>query len=254
MSQLAALEVSTVSSKSEKTDPKTEKSTIANSNMASADRVKQPVAPISAQSAEQIKQIVENHFEQVLSNIDSTLLAEQQQLKDDEQHLHSFVESKILPFWDVDLTLRLLVGSKQWKALKPDEVSALRKAFSDTLYRYVREGVKLYDGQRAKFVSAKLKKSADKGRITIRLEPIYLPSFDIHFKIAKMEADWKLYDIYVEGISYVKMKKNQYRQLIHSKGVAGLLSYLQSKNESNSNAKSDANSDSNSEISSNSKS
>jgi len=173
---------------------------------------------------------VEGYFREILSNIDGTLSKEQLRLKKDDQFLQNFVETKILPFWDVELTLRLLVGTKQWKCLKDDEVSALKKAFVDTLHRYVREGVKMYDGQRANFVDAILSDDATKGKISVRLEPIYLPAFQIHFKIAKREQQWKLYDVFVEGVSYVKLKKNQYRQIIHKSGVTGLLTYLESKN------------------------
>lgn len=173
----------------------------------------------------------EELFSNVLKNIDSTLLTEQLQLKVDPTQLRNFVNSKILPYWDVELTLRLLVGSKRWKNLTEAEMLELKRVFKDTLHRYVQEGVKLYDGQRAAFVSAKLKKDDNrKGIITISLEPIYLPAFEIHFKIAKQDDSWKLYDIFVEGISYVKMKKNEYRQIIHKSGIAGLLSYLDNKN------------------------
>jgi phospholipid transport system substrate-binding protein len=177
-------------------------------------------------------QQLESRFQQVLQQIDSTLLSQHQQLKSKSTELNAFVDNKIIPFWDIELTLRLLVGSKTWKTLKPNEIQKLRLAFVNTMRRYVHEGIKLYDGQRASFVEAQLsrKGKTNKGQITILLEPIYLPSFKIHFKVAKREQDWLLYDVFVEGVSYIKLKKNEYRQIIHQKGVAGLLAHLENKN------------------------
>ncbi len=189
-------------------------------------------AGIRANSKSELKKQVEDRFKTLLSTIDSTLLAEHKILKSEQSQLIAFVDEKILPYWDIELTLRLLVGSKTWKSLKPDEIQKLKSAFITTMHRYVQEGINLYDGQRASFVEAELssKGKANKGQITILLEPVYLPSFKIHFKVAKREQAWLLYDVFVEGISYVKLKKNEYRQMIHQKGVEGLLAHLESKN------------------------
>lgn len=203
-----------------------------NGHAASANE--QSANPISKQ---ELKKQVENRFKTVLNTIDNILLTQHKSLKLEHQQLKAFVNDKILPYWDIELTLRLLVGSKTWKSLKPDEIQKLKDAFVNTMHRYVQEGVNLYDGQRASFVEAQLssqrqanKEQTNKGQISILLEPVYLPAFKIHFKVAKREQNWLLYDVFVEGISYVKLKKNEYRQVLHQKGIDGLLAHLESKN------------------------
>ncbi len=188
--------------------------------------------PVNSISQTDLKKLVENRFKSVLERIDNTLLNQHQSLKAEHKLLKAFVNDKILPYWDIELTLRLLVGSKTWKSLKPEEIQKLKDAFVNTMHRYVQEGINLYDGQRASFVEAQLsnKGKTDKGQITILLEPIYLPSFHIHFKVANRGQEWLLYDVFVEGVSYVKLKKNEYRQVLHQKGVDGLLAHLESKN------------------------
>jgi len=173
---------------------------------------------------------VENHFKNIISKIDSTLFSEQKKLKKDQQHLHQFVNANILPYWNIELTLKQLLGRKNWKQFSQNDINSLEIGFNNTLHRYVQEGIGFYDGQRVKFLSAKLNDKNTRGIITIRLEPIYLPAFNIIFKIAQNNNKWLLYDILVEGISYVKMKKNEYRQIVNTKGVEGLLSYLDEKN------------------------
>ncbi len=201
-----------------------------NKNQASPQQVAQE---LNLNPKQQAKQDVESRFRRLLEDIDTTLLAQHQQLKTESGLLLEFVDEKIIPYWDIELTLRLLVGSKTWKSLAPSDVQKLRQAFVNTMHRYVYEGVNLYDGQRAKFIGAKLSSKPGKnnqGQITIQLEPVYLPSFNIHFKVAKRDKDWLLYDIFVEGVSYIKLKKNEYRQIINTKGVEGLLAHLGSKN------------------------
>ena len=204
--------------------------------LALAQQVDQPIAKVNAASV--IKgvaslnslQQTENYFDQVITHIDTTLLAKHQEFKKDNNQLAQFVDTNILSVWNVELTLKQLIGSKHWKTFNQSEIQALIDRFNQTLHRYVREGMAFYDGQRVKLVTVKLNDKNTRGLVTIRLEPIYLPAFNVSFKIAHKNNDWQLYDVLVEGISYVKLKKNEYRQIISQNGVEGLLAYLDQKN------------------------
>jgi len=187
-------------------------------------------SPLNIVSLDRPTITVEEHFKQIIVNIDSTLFTEQVLLKSDKSHLENFVDSKILPHWNIDLTLKQLIGSKNWQAFTNEQINALEMGFNKTMHRYVREGMDYYDGQRIKLLNVRLNKKNTRGIVTIQLEPIYLPAFNIIFKIAHKNSQWRLYDVLVEGISYVKMKKNEYRRLISEQGVEGLLAYLEKKN------------------------
>jgi len=177
--------------------------------------------------------LAENHFNQIISHIDNTLLEKHQHFKSDNSQLIQFVDLNILSVWDVELTLKQLIGGKRWKSFTAAEIQLLEERFSQTLHRYVREGMAFYDGQRVKLANVKLNAKETGGLVTIRLEPIYLPAFNVSFKIAHRDDNWQLYDVIVEGISYVKMKKTEYRQIVSQKGVDGLLAHLDEKNGKN---------------------
>ncbi len=175
-------------------------------------------------------QPIEQYFDRIISGIDSNLLDKRVILKKDKKQLIEFVESNILPFWDLDQTTKMLIGKDLWSTYKLQEKNALIKRFEQTLHRYVQEGINHYDGQRVKLESVELGKRNNRGLITLTLEPIYLPPFKVYFRIVKKQEQWRLYDIVVKGVSYIKMKKNEYRQLAHSKGLQGLLQHIDAKN------------------------
>ena len=178
--------------------------------------------------------MVEAHFNDIVVKIDSTLLLDQKRLKSDSSHLQNFVDSNILPHWNADLTLKQLLGSKNWKSFTKTDIESLQLIFNETLHRYVQEGMDYYDGQRIKLLKVELNKKQTRGLVTIQLQPVYLPAFNIIFKISRKKSssdkNWLLYDILVEGISYVKTKKNEYRRLVATRGVKGLIAYLDEKN------------------------
>jgi len=173
---------------------------------------------------------VSQYFVQAVSKIDHLLFTQQKTLKKEPSKLNEFVNSELLPLWNSERTLKLLLGSSKWKALTVREVDGLKQVFDQTMHRYVNEGMKFYDGQRIKLSSVKLNEAQTKGIATIEISPIYLPAFKISFRILKSDEQWQLYDILVEGISYVKLKKNEYRRIIDQQGIAKLLAYLDEKN------------------------
>jgi len=77
--------------------------------------------------------------------------------------------------------------------------------------------MKHYDGQRVKVLSIRLHEKLKSGFLTAELKPIYLPKFNIMFKIVKAQEQWKFYDILIEGIGYIKIKRTEYRQILHDK-------------------------------------
>ena len=173
---------------------------------------------------------VNNYFVQAVSKIDNLLFTQQKTLKLEPLKLNEFVNAELLPLWNSERTLKQLLGRSKWKALTAKEVDRLKQIFAQTMHRYINEGMKFYDGQRIKLSSVKLNKAQTKGIATIEISPIYLPAFKISFKIFKSDDQWQLYDILVEGISYVKMKKNEYRRIAEQQGVDKLIAYLDEKN------------------------
>ncbi|MDQ7050422.1 MAG: ABC transporter substrate-binding protein [Enterobacterales bacterium] len=210
---------------------------------------KPPISKQSALTQQARQQQLFKHFQRVIQQIDQDLLAHQTAFKTDPLQLGRFVNQKILSQWDSQRTLKHLIGKKLWRQLTPQDIAALELRFEQTIQRYVREGMGLYDGQSVKTLRVQLNKLATRGLLTLRVEPIYLPAFNIQFKIAPLtEADstqqstslkantkqvnrWQLYDILVQGISYIKLKKNEYRRIIQNQGLNALLKRLDDKNQ-----------------------
>jgi len=190
------------------------------------------IADTSLEKRERLKTVT-TYFEQKISDLDVTLLNNQAALTSDPVKQREFVDQKLLPLWSSIRTLKLILGAKQWKSLSKDQIVRLETSFAETFQRYTSEALKFYDGQRIKVLSIRLNGEQSKGYLTTELSPIYLPRFNITFKIVNQEDDWKLYDIMVEGISYIKMKKNEYRRILVEQGFDALICHLDKKNEKN---------------------
>jgi len=173
---------------------------------------------------------LEHYFDSKLVHLNELLIKNNQSLKNDSESLKSFVNTEILPLWSSETTLKALLGTKKWNKIPNPKQIQLIEAFNQTLHRYVKEGMKFYSNQKFSFVSIKLSKTGKRGYLTILIDPEILPSINITFKMTKIEENWKLYDVFVAGISYVKMKKLEIGRIYSENGADAVLEHLKSKN------------------------
>lgn len=173
---------------------------------------------------------LEHYFDSKLVHLNALLIKNNESLKNNPKSLKSFVNTEVLPLWSSETTLKALLGTKEWNKISSPKQIQLIEAFNQTLHRYVREGMKFYSKQKFSFVSIKLNKKGTRGYLAILIDPEILPSINVTFKMTKIEDNWKLYDVFIAGISYVKMKKLEIGRIYSENGTDAVLEHLKSKN------------------------
>ncbi|WP_196137723.1 phospholipid-binding protein MlaC [Aliikangiella sp. G2MR2-5] len=174
---------------------------------------------------------LENDIKRTLNHIDIELQKNHQQFKKSPQLLASFVDSNLIKLWKGDKTLLGMLGKKRWHSLGAWERKQLVQEFNNTLQRYVQMGIHKYDGQKVEFNGLKVNQSGSRALLTLKVIPNLLPSFDIQMKLNVKETGWQIYDVMIEGISYVSMKRNEFKNIYEKQGINGIVSELKLKNE-----------------------
>jgi phospholipid transport system substrate-binding protein len=148
------------------------------------------------------------------------------ELKADRKVLFDVIDEILLPRWDRQYTGQLVMG-RYWREATPEQ----RDAFITALYRKLLdsygEGILQYDANQLKITGTRGK--LEDGRVMVdsevRLEdgtPV-----PISYRLRMHEGSWKVYDVVVEGISYVTNYRNQYASEFRSKGIERVLEELQ---------------------------
>jgi len=183
---------------------------------------------------------VEHKFKHLVAKINQSLKLNQKQFEQSPMDLAKYVDAELIPLWASHKTLAALVGAKSWRQMPLASRHALQVSFNNTLQRYVQEGFDHYDGQTIEFVGIRLNKRQNRGYLTIKVIPNLLPSFNIDLRIGWLEdgnsggdqsnRDWYLYDAMVQGVSYVTLKKDDYRHRLQE-GVDALIASIDLKNQ-----------------------
>lgn len=148
------------------------------------------------------------------------------ELKADRKALFDVIDEILLPRWDRQYTGQLVMG-RYWR----DATDEQREAFITALYRKLLdsygEGVLQYDANQLKITGTRGK--LEDGRVMVDSE-VKLEDgtpVPISYRLRIHEGSWKVYDVVVEGISYVTNYRNQYASEFRSKGIEQVLKELQ---------------------------
>lgn len=145
--------------------------------------------------------------------------------------VRAFAEKSVLPNINIEHMTIALCGRSQWEQWSQQERSALLKAVHHTLVRYILEASQAFDQQTIQVINEDIVKPSERVvRAVVRTQ--YLPDVDIDLYVRSDAAGrWKAHDFAVEGISYVKLKRAQYKSVLAEGGLPALLTYLNGKNE-----------------------
>ena len=148
------------------------------------------------------------------------------ELKGDREALFELIDEVLLPRWDRQYTGQLVMG-RYWREASSEQ----REAFISGLYRKLLDsygdGVLQYQADQLKILGTR-GDPAD-GRVMVdsevRLEDG--TAVPISYRLRVQDGSWKVYDVVIEGISYVTNYRNQYASEFRGKGVEKVIEELQ---------------------------
>ncbi len=184
-----------------------------------------PLAPASAQQAPD--ELVRNVTNEVLEIVraDKALRA------GDKHRVMELVDAKVLPHFDFRRMTMLAVG-RDWRDASAEQQNVLTEAFRTLLVRTYSNALTQYRDQTIAFKPAHFA-AADK-RVQVRTEVRQSGAqpIGIDYMLEKSDADWKVFDVIVAGVSLVTNYRSSFAQEIRTGGVDGLIKSLEAKNRS----------------------
>ena len=138
-------------------------------------------------------------------------------------------EQKVLPHFDFTRMTRLAVG-RNWAQASDAQKEALTKEFRTMLVRTYSNSLTQYREQ--KIEVKPLKASPQDQEVTVRTAVIQQggPPIPIDYAMSKSGADWKVYDVVIDGASLVTTYRGSFNDQIQKGGIDGLIKTLQDRN------------------------
>jgi phospholipid transport system substrate-binding protein len=148
-----------------------------------------------------------------------------------QQKVVALAEQKVLPHFDFVRMTRLAVG-RNWSQASDAQKEALTKEFRTMLVRTYSSSLTAYRNQTIEVKPTKM--SPGDNETTVRTQVIQQggPPIPIDYAMEKVGAEWKVYDVVIDGASLVTTYRGSFNDQIQKGGIDGLLKTLQDRNAS----------------------
>ncbi|MBV8379877.1 MAG: ABC transporter substrate-binding protein [Paucibacter sp.] len=147
----------------------------------------------------------------------------------DVSRIVDLVDGKIMPHVDFDRMTASAVG-RFWRQATPDQQKRLEAQFKTLLVRTYAGALTQVKDQN--IAMKPLRASADDTEVVVRTEirgngdPVQLD-----YRLEKVGAEWKIYDVNILGIWLADQYKNSFAQEIGANGFEGLIKALTERNQ-----------------------
>ncbi len=166
--------------------------------------------------------------EQTASGLQAKLHGKEEYYADNLDQLHVVIDEILLPHFDVRLAGRLVLG-KHWRSATEDQ----RDRFIDVFYTFL---IRTYAKGMLEFDQDGLTIFADQeppseNRVVVRTE-LRLDDgtrVPVNYNLRKSSKGWKVYDVRIDGVSYVQNYRSQFNAEISARGIDAVIARLESE-------------------------
>ena len=150
-------------------------------------------------------------------------------LDSDENYLRTKVDELVIPKLDLELMSKIVLGKKNWTSMSPVLRMRFQQVFRSLMVKTYMKSLTSFDGEKIKFLPYKKGKRLDVARV----KSVYLLnegelSVNYSLKLNK-SAEWKVYDISIDGISLIKNYRSDFKSHIERDGIDSLIEELEDK-------------------------
>ena len=146
----------------------------------------------------------------------------------DRKRAYDLINQKVLPHFDFVHMTRLAVG-RYWRDATPDQQKRLMDGFRDLLVRTYASSLSQYKDQVVQIKGTEGTAGDSEAVVHTLLVPSGGQTIPIDYNMEKMEADWKVYDIKVDGVSLVTNYRSEFADIVRRNGLDGLIKALDDK-------------------------
>lgn len=179
----------------------------------------------------QAAQVIDNSAPQKLIETSSRALladldANRADYRKDISGLYKVIDAQFLPHVDVPYAAQQVLG-RHWRDASADQ----RRRFTDALYQSLLQtyGKALLDftSDQMQVLSSQDDPAATRSTVRTKVRTSNGTDVAVNYTLRKVGAEWKVWDVVIEGISYVKSFRDDFGTEIDQKGLESLLARLE---------------------------
>ncbi len=167
--------------------------------------------------------------EEAATMLDQAMEGRRDELKDDKVALYALIDDILLPRFDRRYSAQLVLA-RHWRTASEEQRELFINAFYKEMMRIYAEAVLEFN--LAKMEILPFRGDATKKRTTVKttMQLDNGTKVPVNYGMVSRESGWKMFDVTIEGISYIRNFKAELNSEIQVEGLDGVIARLESKN------------------------
>ena len=156
-------------------------------------------------------------------------------LSENRAELYALINEILVPHFDIRLAGRLVLGN-HWKNASSEQRDRFIDAFYEFLLQSYANGVLQFEEDAITVYP--VKPAADEKRVVVRTD-MRLDDGSIvpvNYSMRLSKAGWRVYDVRIEGVSYIQNYRNQFNAEIGALGIDAVIERLKTETENAENS------------------
>ncbi|MFP4445363.1 MAG: phospholipid-binding protein MlaC [Desulfosudaceae bacterium] len=174
-----------------------------------------PFLPAAAGQTDEVEALLKSKIDSVLSILS--------QVQSTEKKRQQIMET-ISPVIDFPLMAKLSLGKSNWQRLDADQQKRFVDLFVARLKSSYLEKTSLYSDQEVVYEQP----AASQGKVHIPTRIITKDKrVKVIYKFYRTGSGWQVYDIEIEGVSFIKSYRSQFNEILRNGNVSDLFASLE---------------------------
>ncbi|MGE0875436.1 MAG: phospholipid-binding protein MlaC [Burkholderiales bacterium] len=149
----------------------------------------------------------------------------------DRRKVIDLVEAKVIPHFSFASMTAMAVG-QNWRQANPAQKRRLTDEFKTLLVRTYSSALAAYGDQKFEFRPLRAKPTDTDVTVNVRVLQPGAQAVTIDYDMEKTAGGWKVYNVYVAGVSLVQNYRTEFANQVRDGGIDGLIKTLEAKNRS----------------------
>jgi len=174
-----------------------------------------------------------NVIKEAMEELASGLEGRKNELEADREALHALIDDILLPRFDRTYAAQLVMG-RHWRSASKAQRERFIEAFYQNLLRRYADGVLEFDQKRIDIQPYRGDPSEKRTRVQTVVTLDDGTEVPVAYSLINRDSGWLLFDVTIEGISYVRNFRSELNSEIGSKGLEAVIERLESEAETES--------------------
>ena len=164
----------------------------------------------------------------VLNLLDQEIKTRKEELSNDKQALYALIDDILLPRFDRKFAAQLVLA-RHWRTASDDQKTRFVAAFYATLVQRYADGVLQFNLEKIEILAFRGDKPEKRTMVKTTVLLDDGTEVPVHYAMVKRPQGWLMYDVKIEGISYVRNFRAEINSEVNATSLDAVIERLEAE-------------------------